>query len=113
MPDERRTTPVRLRGGPRPVASSDHVAALISSMRAAEVYARVISDRFELASLDERAGHRVPASLLRQLVEASDLLQHNAGRVLRQIDPNVARRVRAIASMAREHRSETAPERGS
>ncbi|HZV74070.1 MAG TPA: hypothetical protein VFF79_10175 [Conexibacter sp.] len=74
-----------------------------ASLRAADVYARVLSDRFELAcTTDPHLLDGVPADLLPHLIAASDAFQDGARHALWHIEPELARNARVIADLARE-----------
>jgi hypothetical protein len=95
----RRGTP----DGPPPAQSV--VDALHASLRASEVYVRVLIDRVELARTSDLVRlDRMPADALVQLTALSDALQGGADRALRQLDPALARTARALAELAREPR---------
>jgi len=96
--------PSAARGAPPPAWV---VRRLLASLRATEVYVRLLVDRIELArtsGLVQLGG--VPANVLVQLADASDVLRERADHTLGRLDPQVARTARAVAEIACESAGE-------
>lgn len=79
------------------------VRELSASLRAADVYVRLLIDRMELASTTGLLPlDGVPADALAQLTAASEAFQSGADRTLGHLDPGLAQTARAVADLMRE-----------
>jgi hypothetical protein len=77
------------------------VRKLHASLRAAEVYLQVLTDRIELArtqGLVQFPG--VPAKALIHLITVSNALQDSAERTMVHLDPELAQLTQAVADMS-------------
>lgn len=95
--------PVPIRSG---AASSEPPEAIVrdlrASLRATDVYVRLLLDRIELACTSDLVRlDGVPADALAQLTGASEALQGGASRALSHIDPHLARTAGAVADLMR------------
>ncbi|HET6448682.1 MAG TPA: hypothetical protein VFG31_06185 [Conexibacter sp.] len=90
---------------PRSTKLPEHlVTASEASVRATEVYARLLHDRLEHARRARVGGGlgRLDASALQRVIAASDALQHACEDALAQIDRQIATRARLVAQAAAE-----------
>lgn len=77
------------------------VRKLQASLRATEVYVRILIDRIELARTSDLVRlDGVPTDALVQLTAVSDTLQGGADRTLGHLDPELARKTQGVADMA-------------
>jgi hypothetical protein len=91
--------PVRSRRTP-PARIVDDARA---SLRAADMYVRVLIDRIDLSCTSDLAGlGEVSADDLARLAAASDAFVREADRTLAHLHPDVARNARIVADLARE-----------
>jgi hypothetical protein len=73
------------------------------SMSATNVYARALSDRFELVwRTDSARLNNISPDVLLHLIAASDAFQDGAYRTLWLVEPELARSAQTIASLARD-----------
>jgi hypothetical protein len=79
------------------------VRQTLASLRAADVYIRLLIDRIELArSSDLVQLDGVPVATLVRLTAASEALQDGADRTLADIAPDLAARTEVVADLARQ-----------
>jgi hypothetical protein len=77
------------------------VRTLHASLRATEVYVRILIDRIELARLGDLVQlDGLPTDAIVQLTAFSDALQGGAHRALGHVDLELARKAQAVADMA-------------
>jgi hypothetical protein len=112
MPDEPTTNaaPVPIRphtaGEPSAPPPEFVVRRLQASLRATEMYVRIMIDRIELARISDLVRlDGAPTDALVQLTAISDALQSGANRTLGHLDPRLARKMAAVADLARRSAS--------
>lgn len=105
LPEPGKVIPFQRLVRPRTSPAPEHLLrATEASLRAIDVYRRLLNDRLELARTTHAPaglGGLDGAALLR-VAAASDALQHAAEDALAQIDPQLANRARLVAEAARE-----------
>lgn len=88
---------------PRPTAPERLLRTTEASLRATDVYLRMLSFRLDLARHTNRAGlGRLDGPALLRIVAASDALQSAVENSLAQIDRQAATKARQAAESARE-----------
>jgi hypothetical protein len=93
--------PMRAPASPAP----EHLLrATEASLRATDVYRRLLNDRLELARTTHAPAElgRLDGAALLRVAAASDALQRAAEDALAQIEPQLANRARLVAGAARE-----------